>query len=80
MTSCGLLKKIKHEHYLCLQKQQVRTETSDLLILNQYEQYTVSVQEVCRCKILVETWHFEVYHHVNKEKQPQVENVGEYRH
>lgn len=56
-----------------LQKEQVRTETNDQL--NQYEQYIVSVQEVFSCKVLVERWHFEVYHHVNKEKQLEVENT-----
>lgn len=54
-------------------------ETSDLLMLNQYKNI-VSGQEVFSCKILVESWHFEVYHHINKYKQPQAKNIGEHTH
>jgi len=66
-----------YQHYLVLQKEKVRTETSDLLILNQYKQHIVSVQKVFSCKILVERQHTKVYHHVNKENQPWVENREE---
>lgn len=63
----GFIKKYKQ--YLVLQKEQVRTETSDLCMLNQQEQYIVTVQEASSRRILVERWLFKVYYHITKISQ-----------